>query len=52
MTEQQWMRDFVERYDRETANPSWLLKSNTSSDDENVTTSSQGTSTSRDSLNC
>ncbi len=29
MNEQQWMKDFVERFDRETANPGWILKSNT-----------------------
>lgn len=25
--EQQWMHDFVERYDRETTDPSWILQS-------------------------
>lgn len=33
MDEKQWMKDFVERFDRETANPRWILKSNAPQED-------------------
>lgn len=33
MTEKQWMKDFIERYGRETAKvPGWMLKSNVAQD--------------------
>lgn len=52
MTEQQWMRDFIERYDRETADPAWILKSSSSEAQDDNGSAPAPSKPSPDSLNC